>query len=81
MKCFSLHSADIAQDTGGIGHTSAENKYSAKKFILLRAKNTVQNRSQYQIFRTLSSFMHAIKKNILLHLQSYFKLLPYYYNG
>ena len=46
MKCLSLHSVDIAQDhTDGIGHTSAEKKYRAKKLILLKAKNMVQNRS------------------------------------
>ena len=26
MKCLGLHSANIAQDNRGIGHTSAENK-------------------------------------------------------
>ena len=30
--------------------------------------------------RVLSSFVHAIKKNILLHLQSEFKLLPHTYD-
>ena len=29
---------------------------------------------------TSSSFMHAIKKNFLLHLQSKFKLLPHSYD-
>ena len=45
MKFLSLHSVDIAQDhTDAIGNTSAENKYRAKKLILLMAKNMVQNR-------------------------------------
>ena len=34
--------------TDGIRHTFAENKYRAKKFILLRAENVVQNRPYYQ---------------------------------
>ena len=38
LECFSLHSADIAQDTGGIGHTSVENKYRAKSLSFLGPK-------------------------------------------
>lgn len=47
IQCLILHSADIAQDynNNGIGHTSAENKYSAEKLILLRAKCMVKNKS------------------------------------
>ena len=44
MKCSSLHSSDLAQVTDGIEHTSAERKYKAKKLILLRAKNMVNNK-------------------------------------
>ena len=45
MECLSPHSADLAQDyTDGIGHTSEENKYKAKRLILLRAKNMVQKK-------------------------------------
>ena len=45
MKYLSLHSVDIAQDHIWQWTYSAENKYRAKKLILLRAKNMVQNRS------------------------------------
>ena len=61
MKCLSFHSADIAQDTDGIRHSSAQNKYRAKK-IWSKIDPGIEN------VRTSSSFMHAIRKNILLHL-------------
>ena len=49
----------------GIGHTSAENKYWAKKLILLRSKNKINPKT----LKKSSSFLHALKKNLLVHLQ------------
>ena len=50
-------------------NTSVESKHRAKKLIFHRAKNMVQDPSIKKI-TTLPSFMHAIQKNILPHLQS-----------
>ena len=63
MKCFSLHSAIQQKITDGIGHTSGENKYGAKKLTLIRAQNMVQNKIHASIknVKALSSFMHAFK--------------------
>ena len=69
MKCLSLPSADVALDHIVLGHSSAENKYRAKKLILLRAKIWSKIDPIIKNVRTSSSFMHALKKNILLHLQ------------
>ena len=70
MKCLSLHSVDIAQDhTDGIGHTSAEKNTGQKSLSFLRSKTWSKIGPSTKNVRT-SSFMHAIKKNILLHLQN-----------
>ena len=47
-----------------------DNKYKAKKLILFRAKIWSKIDPSIKNVRTSSSFTHAIKKNILLHLQS-----------
>ena len=69
MKCLSLHSVDIAQDhTDDIGHTSAENKKKSLSFLGPKIWSKID--PSIKNVRTLSSFIHATKKNILLHLQN-----------
>ena len=51
-----------------------------KRLSFLGPKISSKIDPSIQNVRVLSSFMHAIKKNILVHLQSQFKLLPHSYD-
>ena len=70
MKCLSLQSTDIAQDHRWHWTYLCKNKYRGEKLILLRAKIWFKIDPCIENVKTLSSFMHALKKNISLHLQS-----------
>ena len=50
IKCLSLHSLDIAQDRRWHCTYLVENKYRAKKLILVWGKNMVQNRPSNIVF-------------------------------
>ena len=67
MTFLSLHSADIVQNHKWHLAFDCGNKYRAEKLILFRAKDMVKNKLWYQNAKTPHCFMHAYKKDILLH--------------
>ena len=55
-----------SQITLYVGENSAENNHRAKEFILLRAKNMVEDKSNSaKSVKTTASFIHALKNNLL----------------
>ena len=69
MNCLSFHSADIAQDHRWHWTYLCGKQIQGKKAFLgpkiwFKISPSIKN------VTTSSSFMHAIKKNIALHLQS-----------
>ena len=54
----------------GIGNTSAEKKYRAKNLYFLGPRIWSKIDASIENVNTSSSFTNALKKNILLHLQS-----------
>ena len=76
MKCFSFHSEDRTRSQMTLDKTNT----GQKSLSFLGPKIWSKIGSSIKVVRILSPFMHAIKKNILLHLQSQFRLLPYSYD-
>ena len=70
MKCLTLLSADIAQDHRWHWTYLCEKQIQDKKLSFLGTKAWSKIDPSIKNVRTSSSFMHAIKENILLHLQN-----------
>ena len=70
MKCLSLHSADIAQNQMPLDKPLQKTNTGKKSLSFLEPKIWSKISHSIKNVRTLSSFMHAIKKNILIHLQN-----------
>ena len=70
MKCLCLRSVDIAQDHRWHWTYLCEKQIQGQKLSLLGTKAWSKIDPSIKNVRTSSSFMHAIKKNNLLHQQS-----------
>ena len=71
MKCLSFHSVDIAQDHSWHWAYLCGKQLQGKKSLpFLGPKIWSKIGPSIKNARTSSSFMHAIKKNILIHLQN-----------
>ena len=69
-KCLSIHSADIAQNHGWYWAYLWKTNAGQKSFSLLGPTIWSKTDPSIKNVRTSSPFMHAIQKNVLLHLQS-----------
>ena len=73
-KCFSLHSADMVQDQKWHCTLPLRKKNTGQKSLpFLGSKTWSKIDPSIKNIRILSSFMHAVKKNILLPPQNLFK--------
>ena len=80
MKCVSIHSVDITRSQMALDIPLQKINIGQKSLFFLGPKILSKIGPSIKNVRTLSSFMHAIKKYILLHLQNQFKLLPSSYD-